>query len=255
MIAGGGYGSNSGTACGPGSPMFAILSADAPVGVGSAETLQYSPPAGSTLTGGTARRRDVRRRQATDASGTAVAYTPEYAYDGSNVFFQCASGLTPCAPGQQRLRRRARTPRRPWREPVSERRLRERPPGQLQPGRQRRRLVAGAAVLGEPAAVQQLRARRQRRRRHAARAGARGERGTRDERGRPGGARRVQRDRRRPTGRRSTPAPRTPTAGAASASGTSRWRADVRLQPAVQAERVRRLPDPHDRSAATASTP
>ncbi len=33
------------------------------------------------------------------ASGTAVAYTPEYAYNGSNVFYQCASGLPPCANG------------------------------------------------------------------------------------------------------------------------------------------------------------
>ena len=33
-----------------------------------------------------------------DASGTAVVYTPEYVYDGANVFFQCASGLTPCSP-------------------------------------------------------------------------------------------------------------------------------------------------------------
>jgi len=34
-----------------------------------------------------------------NASGTAVAYTPNYAYDGSDVFFQCASGLPPCANG------------------------------------------------------------------------------------------------------------------------------------------------------------
>ena len=31
---GGGYGSNNSTSCGPGSPMFAILSTDAAVGVG-----------------------------------------------------------------------------------------------------------------------------------------------------------------------------------------------------------------------------
>ena len=49
---GGGYGSNNGTGCGPGSPMYAILSTDAAVGVGSNETLQYTPPGGSTLIGG-----------------------------------------------------------------------------------------------------------------------------------------------------------------------------------------------------------
>src|SRR5437879_5948572 len=52
FAAGGGYGSNNSTGCGPGSPMFAILSTDAAVGVGSAETLQYTPPGGSTLIGG-----------------------------------------------------------------------------------------------------------------------------------------------------------------------------------------------------------
>jgi hypothetical protein len=69
------------------------------VAVGSAETLRYIPPAGSTLAGG---RIDVglfADGRGYDASGTAVAYSPEYVYDGSNVFFQCASGLTPCAPG------------------------------------------------------------------------------------------------------------------------------------------------------------
>ena len=52
FAAGGGYGSNNSTGCGPGSPMFAILSTDAAVGVGSAETLQYTPPGGSALIGG-----------------------------------------------------------------------------------------------------------------------------------------------------------------------------------------------------------
>ena len=44
-IAGAGYGSNSTTACAPGNPMYALLSSDAAVGVGSQETLHYSPPA------------------------------------------------------------------------------------------------------------------------------------------------------------------------------------------------------------------
>jgi hypothetical protein len=99
FAAGGGYGSNNGTGCAPGNPMFAILSTQAAVGVGSAETLQYTPPSGSTLAGGSVDVSLYADGFGQDASGTAVAYSPEYAYNGSNVFFQCASGLTPCANG------------------------------------------------------------------------------------------------------------------------------------------------------------
>jgi hypothetical protein len=94
---GGGYGSDNSTSCGPGSPAFAILSTDAAVAVGSNETLQYTPPAGSTLAGGSVDVSFYADGRGYDASGTAVAYTPEYAYNGSNVFFQCASGLPACA--------------------------------------------------------------------------------------------------------------------------------------------------------------
>jgi hypothetical protein len=97
--AGGGYGSDNDTGCGPGSPMLALLSTDAAVAVGSTENLHYVPPAGSTLAGGQLDVGMYADGYGQDASGTAVAYTPEYAYDGSNVFFQCAAGLTPCAPG------------------------------------------------------------------------------------------------------------------------------------------------------------
>ena len=96
---GGGYGSNVGTGCGPGSPMFAILSTDAAVGVGSNETLKYTPPAGSRLIGGSVDVSFFADGFGYNASGTAVAYTPEYAYNSSNVFYQCASGLPPCANG------------------------------------------------------------------------------------------------------------------------------------------------------------
>jgi hypothetical protein len=96
---GGGYGSNNSTSCGPGSPMFAILSTDAAVGVGANETLQYTPPGGSTLIGGSVDVSFFADGYGYGASGTAVAYSPEYAYNGSNVFFQCASGLPPCANG------------------------------------------------------------------------------------------------------------------------------------------------------------
>jgi hypothetical protein len=96
---GGGYGSNNSTSCGPGSPMFAILSTDAAVSVGANETLQYAPPAGSTLIGGSVDVSFFADGRGYGASGTAVAYSPEYAYNGSNVFYQCASGLPPCANG------------------------------------------------------------------------------------------------------------------------------------------------------------
>jgi hypothetical protein len=99
FAAGGGYGSNNGTGCGPGSAMFAILSTDAAVAVGSVETLQYTPPGGSRLIGGSVDVGMYADGYGQGASGTAVAYSPEYAYNGSNVFFQCAAGLTPCANG------------------------------------------------------------------------------------------------------------------------------------------------------------
>jgi hypothetical protein len=99
FAAGGGYGSNNSTSCGPGSPMFAILSTDAAVGVGAAETLHYTPPGGSTLIGGSIDVAMYADGGGYNASGTAVAYTPNYAYDASDVFFQCASGLPPCANG------------------------------------------------------------------------------------------------------------------------------------------------------------
>jgi hypothetical protein len=99
FAAGGGYASNNGTSCGPGSPMYGVLSTDAAVSVGSIETLQYTPPTGSTLIGGSIDVSLYADGYGADASGTAVAYTPEYAYNGSNVFFQCASGLTPCSTG------------------------------------------------------------------------------------------------------------------------------------------------------------
>ena len=87
FAAGGGYGSNNGTACGPGSPMYAILSTQAAVGVGSAETLEYTPPSGSKLIGGSVDVSMYADGGGYNASGTAVAYSPSYAYNGSNVFF------------------------------------------------------------------------------------------------------------------------------------------------------------------------
>ena len=96
FAAGGGYGSNNSTGCGPGSPMFAILSISAAVGVGSDETIEYTPSGSSTLIGGQVDVAMFADGHGFSASGTAVAYSPEYAYNGSNVFFQCAWGLQRC---------------------------------------------------------------------------------------------------------------------------------------------------------------
>ncbi len=79
--------------------MFAMLSSDAAVAVGSEQTLKYTPPRGSQLTGGTLGVSMYGNGYGPDASGTAVAYTPDYEYNASNVFFQCASGQPACSPG------------------------------------------------------------------------------------------------------------------------------------------------------------
>ncbi len=98
VIAGGGYGSNSDSACGPGSPAVALLSTDAAVAVGSQETLQYMPPPGSTLNGGLLDVGLSADGWGSNVWATAIAYTPEYLYDASNVFFQCAAGVAACSP-------------------------------------------------------------------------------------------------------------------------------------------------------------
>lgn len=94
---GGGYGSTNSTSCSPGNPMFAMLSTDAAVATESNETLQFTPPSGSSLTGGSIDAGLYADGHGYEASGTAVLYTPNYAYDGSDVYFQCDWGLTPCS--------------------------------------------------------------------------------------------------------------------------------------------------------------
>jgi hypothetical protein len=94
-----GIGSNNGTDCGPGQPMYAILNSTWGASVGSGENLQYTPPANSTLVGGSVNVSLSADGYGYNASGTAVLYTPAFAYSGSNVFFQCAAGLAPCSNG------------------------------------------------------------------------------------------------------------------------------------------------------------
>jgi hypothetical protein len=93
------FGSNNSTNCGPGNPMSAILSSQGDVLVGSGENLQYTPPSGSTLVGGQVDAAMYGDGYGQDASGIAIAYSPEFAYNGSNVILQCAVGQPPCANG------------------------------------------------------------------------------------------------------------------------------------------------------------
>jgi hypothetical protein len=79
--------------------MLAVLSTAVAVPAGSNETLQFTAPSGSTLNGGTVDVGMYADGHGYTASGTAVLYTPNYAYDGSDVVFQCAWGLTPCSNG------------------------------------------------------------------------------------------------------------------------------------------------------------
>jgi hypothetical protein len=82
--------------------MSAALSTTAPAPVGTSENLQYQPPSGSKLVGGTVDvglGADGYNSSGTGASGTAVLYEPAFQYDSSDVFFQCAWGLAKCANG------------------------------------------------------------------------------------------------------------------------------------------------------------
>ncbi|MHB8695233.1 MAG: hypothetical protein ACYDHH_28725 [Solirubrobacteraceae bacterium] len=90
------YGSNASPTCGPGSPMVAELSSQAPANVGASEALIYTPPAGSTLAGGRVNVALAADGSGYNASGVAALYAPAYAYDSTDVFFQCAHGLGPC---------------------------------------------------------------------------------------------------------------------------------------------------------------
>jgi hypothetical protein len=67
---------------------------DAPVG--SAETLQYTPPAGSTLDGGDIDVSVAAGGYVAAASGTATLYTPAQADDASDAFLQCNAITDSC---------------------------------------------------------------------------------------------------------------------------------------------------------------
>jgi hypothetical protein len=93
-----GAGSNNSTNCTPNNPMYAELSpsgdVDAPVD--SAETLQYTPPAGSTLDGGNIDVSVAAGGYVPAATGTATLYTPADVNDANDAFLQCDSVTDSC---------------------------------------------------------------------------------------------------------------------------------------------------------------
>jgi hypothetical protein len=94
-----GFGSNTNTVCGPGDPMVAELSSAASEPVGAGENLQWTPSAGDTLVGGSVDVSMYGDGYGYDASAAAVAYSPEFKYDGSDVILQCSSGQPACSTG------------------------------------------------------------------------------------------------------------------------------------------------------------
>jgi len=89
-----GYGSTGSARC----PMFGLLSSAEGEANGNGENLEYQPPAGSTLIGGSVAASGYAGGHGTEASGDVSAYAPGFVYPG-DVIFQCAEGLGACSPG------------------------------------------------------------------------------------------------------------------------------------------------------------
>ena len=92
-------GSSNKATCGPGDSMIAFLGAGSPAAAGAAEVLKYTPPENSTLIGGKALVGLSADGYGYRAVATAAMFTPEYAYDASNVFLQCVAVLAACQNG------------------------------------------------------------------------------------------------------------------------------------------------------------
>jgi hypothetical protein len=88
--------------CSPGSPMTAILSQSGAASVSSSEWLQYTPPAGATLAGGTLNVSLAAAGYGQDSTGAidAVAmaglFEPSPVSSPSNLFYQCVAWLATC---------------------------------------------------------------------------------------------------------------------------------------------------------------
>jgi len=92
-------GSTNNINCAPGSPMYAGLGSQSPAPSGASQNLQYTPPAGSTLVGGSLLVDLSADGYGEGAVGTAAVATPALQYDASNVFFQCVAALVQCQNG------------------------------------------------------------------------------------------------------------------------------------------------------------
>jgi hypothetical protein len=92
-------GSTNNTSCSPSSPMYAALSMQSAAPTGAREYLAYTPPAGSTLIGGSLLVGLAANGYGYRAVATAAMFTPAYTYDASNVFLQCVAVLAACANG------------------------------------------------------------------------------------------------------------------------------------------------------------
>jgi len=91
---GSGFGASADSACGPGAPMSASLSAAVPAPVFSSAGLMYTPPPSSTLVGGSLR---VLLSAGGSGSGaTAVAEIDEPAQTSSDARMRCAAGSRSC---------------------------------------------------------------------------------------------------------------------------------------------------------------
>jgi len=92
-------GSTNDTNCGPGKSMYAFLSTQSAAPEGAGEGLQYTPPKGSTLVGGTIHVGLSADGYGARAAGTAALFSPAFSYDAANVFLQCVAVLAPCQNG------------------------------------------------------------------------------------------------------------------------------------------------------------
>jgi hypothetical protein len=92
-------GSSNNTNCSPTQSMYAFLSTQSPAPAGAGEALQYTPPKGSTLVGGTIHVGLSADGYGVRAAATAALFEPAFSYDAANVFLQCVAILAACQNG------------------------------------------------------------------------------------------------------------------------------------------------------------
>ncbi|HEY5430397.1 MAG TPA: hypothetical protein VIK04_14875 [Solirubrobacteraceae bacterium] len=94
------FDSNNHALCAPGSPMTANLSAAvSPAPGGTDEFLQYTPPANSTLVGGSMNVTLSAYGRGSSATAVAGLYEPVFNPSDSDRFLVCSPILSPCQNG------------------------------------------------------------------------------------------------------------------------------------------------------------